>query len=197
MLREFMLKGFLFIWLLLVWNCEDTNPADNEIFDFGVVINEINYHSLESFNPGDWVEIYNKSNEIKDLSRWQLKDDNEDHIYSLPLNTILLPDQFIVLCKDTIKFKENFSDVENIYGNFDFGFGSNNDIVRLFDSTGSLIDIVEYSDDLPWPITADGDGPTLELKNPNLDNNLWQSWSSSDQYGTPGNVNSVYTSGED
>ena len=56
-----------------------------------------------------------------------------------------------------------------------------------------LIDQVTYDDDNPWPEEADGGGPTLELINPNFDNSLPESWSSSSElYGTPGAKNSVY-----
>ena len=62
----------------------------------------------------------------------------------------------------------------------------------MFDDLGSLVDIVEYDDDLPWPIEADGLGPTLELKNPSLDNSLPENWSASEANGSPGAINSTY-----
>ena len=37
------------------WSCEDAkNIAD--ITDYGIVINEINYNSSESFDPDDWID---------------------------------------------------------------------------------------------------------------------------------------------
>ena len=66
-------------------------------------------------------------------------------------------------------------------------------MIRLYDSSESLVDIVSYDDDEPWPILADGSGPTLELKNPNLDNDTSGNWSASENYGTPGEVNSTIT----
>ena len=56
--------------------------------------------------------------------------------------------------------------------------------MRLFDNTGSLVDTVRYDDDDPWPLSADGNGLTLELKHPTLDNALWESKSASEGYGT-------------
>ena len=56
----------------------------------------------------------------------------------------------------------------------------------------AAIDFVEYDDDLPWPLDADGEGPTLELKNPSLDNLLPQNWMASEGNGTPGLINSTY-----
>ena len=39
---------------------------------------------------------------------------------------------------------------------------------------------------------ADGNGPTLELRHPDLENNLPDSWATSLDFGTPGEQNSAY-----
>ena len=171
--------------------CEDND--DNYDFNaIGIVINEINYNSSESFDPEDWIEIYNNTSETVDIGLWLLKDEEDDHIFTVPPNTILLPNEYLVFCKDTLRFKSSFSDVINFMGNMDFGLAGGGDIVRLFDSNGSLVDIVEYEDQDPWPASADGNGPTLELKNPNLDNSISENWSASENFGTPGEMNSNY-----
>ena len=182
----------LIILGLLFYCCEDTQPESSDGIEAGVVINEINYNSLDSFDPDDWVEIYNSSNETIDLGSWLLKDDNDDHIFTIPLNTLLLPNQYLVFCTDTIKFTALFPDVNPYYGDLGFGLGGGGDIVRLFDYNGLLVDIVEYDDIAPWDTLADGTGPTLELNHPSLDNTLGESWSASQGYGTPGAVNSAY-----
>jgi len=182
----------LIILGLLFYCCEDTQPDNSDVIDAGVVINEINYNSLDSFDPDDWVEIYNSSSESIDLGSWLLKDENDDHIFTVPSNTILLPDQYLVFCTDTIKFTALFPDVNPYYGNLGFGLGGGGDFVRLFDYNGLLVDIVEYDDIAPWDTLADGTGPTLELNHPSLDNTLGENWSASQGYGTPGAVNSAY-----
>ena len=171
--------------------CEDQIDEIN-ILDKGVVINEINYNSTDNFDSDDWVEIYNNSNDTIDIGSWLLKDEDDDHIFTVPSNIKILPEQYIIFCKDTIKFTELFPDVESYYGNLGFGLSGGSDLVRLFDNTGSLVDTVRYDDDDPWPLSADGNGPTLELKHPTLDNALWESWSASEGYGTPGAQNSVF-----
>ena len=190
-IRNFIETNLIMLGLLF-YCCEDTQPDSSDIIDGGVVINEINYNSLDSFDPGDWVEIYNSSNETIDLGSWHLKDDKDDHIFTIPLNTLLLPNQYLVFCTDTIKFTALFPDVNPYYGDLGFGLGGGGDIVRLFDYNGLLVDIVEYDDIAPWDTLADGSGPTLELNHPSLDNSLGESWSASQGYGTPGAVNSAY-----
>ena len=183
------------IVLILFCCCEDSK-LDNDISEYGVVINEINYNSSDNFNPDDWVEIYNNSDYNIDLSLWVLKDENDDNIFTIPSKTIILPDQYIVFCKDTVKFIENFPNVEFYYGDLGFGFSGGSDLIRLFDSSGALADTVRYDDDYPWPVTPDGNGPTLELKNPSLDNSQSSNWSPSQGYGTPGTVNSIFIENE-
>nr|HPR16839.1 T9SS type A sorting domain-containing protein [Candidatus Cloacimonadota bacterium] len=48
------------------------------------------------------------------------------------------------------------------------------------------IDNVLYDDDYPWSPEPDGTGSTLELRNPNLNNNVAGNWAASAPYGTPG-----------
>ncbi len=76
----------------------------------------------------------------------------------------------------------------------DFGLSGNGELIRVFDSTGFLIDHVVYDDEVPWPLEPDGTGPSLELINPAYDNTLAQSWTASSDFGTPGQVNGPYTS---
>jgi len=155
-----------------------------------VVINEINYNSADDFDAGDWVELYNNDVEDIDISGWVFKDEDDDHIYIIPDNTVLGQDEYLVLCADTALFKTCFPEVTSFIGNFDFGLGGGGDIVRLFNTGGVLIDSVEYDDAAPWPIEPDGNGPTLELENPNLDNSLAENWHASTYHGTPGAINS-------
>jgi hypothetical protein len=157
-----------------------------------VVINEINYNSSNDFDPEDWIELYNPTYTTTDISRWLFKDENDDHVYTIPANTTLGPDQYLVLSKDTTAFKSVFPDVNDYIGDLGFGLSGGGELIRLFDSNGALMDMVEYDDSAPWPKEADGNGPTLELLNPSYDNSLAISWSASEGYGSPGRVNTRF-----
>ena len=97
-----------------------------------------------------------------------------------------------MLCRDTTAFHSLFPEVENFIGEMDFGLSSNGELIRLYDSTGLLIDTVHYDIEGPWPIEPNGNGPTLELINPEYDNALPESWAASEDHGTPGEINSIY-----
>lgn len=156
-----------------------------------LVINEINYHSSDDFNPEDWVELYNPSDEALDLSAWQFKDENDDHIYSIPDGTTLDAGAYLVLCHDLTLFSALFPAVDNAIGDFDFGLSGGGEPIRIFDPAGTLIDSVDYDDEGDWPTLPDGNGNTLELIDPGYDNALASSWQASLGYGTPGEENSA------
>ena len=182
--------------LLVVINSNKSNI----ILLFGVVLLSCeepisnNSHENEYVNPGDWVELFNPTNENIDIGNWIFKDEDNDHNFTIPANQVMSPGMYLVLCRDTLEFKDNFPSVINFAGDLGFGLSGGGELIRLFDSNGNLVDEVTYDDADPWPAEADGAGPTLELIHPFLDNGLGQNWSASDIYGgTPGIINSVYS----
>lgn len=157
-----------------------------EITDI-LVINEINYNSSESFDTGDWVEIYNPMESDLNASGWIFKDDDDTHLYTIPENTIIKSKGYLVIASDTTSLKTVNVDARNFIGDFGFGLSGNTDDVRLFNASNTLIDVVTYDDESPWAVEADGNGFTLELTDPNSDNTLGESWIASSRLGgTPG-----------
>ena len=176
---HFNRKYILMVGILLM-SCEDILSDNSE--ESGII------------NPADWVELHNPTNESIAIGLWEFKDGNDTHVFIIPENQILEPDQYLVLCKDSLAFNDNFPNVSNFIGEFDFGLNGGGELVRLFDTEGLLVDEVNYDDSSPWPLEPDGNGPTLELIDPSLDNGLGENWAASDiNGGTPGMINSVYT----
>ncbi|MBC8403902.1 MAG: CotH kinase family protein [Planctomycetes bacterium] len=154
------------------------------------VINEINYKSTADFDPGDWVEIHNNSDQLLDVSSWQLLD--EGNSFTIPLGTTIPARGYLVLCKSLLDFQTQFPGVTNAIGDLGFGLNGSGEHIQLLNSVGVLMDEVEYTDQPAWPIPPAGQGPTLELFQPGLDNANPRNWrSSADEHGTPGAENSV------
>ncbi len=159
------------------------------------VINEINYNSIDSFDTGDWVELYAFNGEV-DLSDWTISDEDSAHSYLFPIGTIIPPGEYLIVVEDTAKFDSLFPGVTNVVGPLGFGFGKGGDQVRVFSPRGELIDSVAFDDTPPWPLEADGLGSTLELRDPALPNEDSTSWRASlflhgspmasNQYNPPG-----------
>jgi len=175
-----------------------SNKPDIEIFATDpclpvpapLVINEINYNSAILPDPKDWVEIYNPTSSTVDVAAWKLKDESDSAIYGFPSGSSIPPDGYLIVTKSKLNFQAVFPGVSNVIGDFDFGFGGN-DTARLFSPTDCLVDDVDYDNDPPWPVSPDGNGPTLSLRDPNLDNSLPGSWTASSGNGTPGATNGL------
>jgi len=156
-----------------------------------IIINEINYNSSNDFDPGDWVELYNKSSSPLDISGWLFKDSDDSHIFSLPLGTLLEPNAYLVLCQDSTTFSASFPPIDNYVGNFGFGLSGEGELIRLFDEQGNREDSLSYGKDSPWPTEPNGNGPTLALRDPHSDNALPENWMAADHFGTPGMGNHI------
>ncbi len=165
-------------------------------FGQSVIINEINYNSAPEADTEDWVEIYNRSDAAVDISGWIIKDGNDDNEFVFEASTILDAGAYLVIVRDLDDFKLVFPNVTNVVDSIDFNFSNAGELIRLYNSSEELIDQVEYDDESPWPTEPDGDGPTLELRDPDLNNDLASSWSTSSGNGTPGSLNSVLSSNE-
>jgi len=184
----------------------DGNRVTSDTFSYTVqdiyppVINEIMYNPSDPpFTYSDeWVEIYNPNDEPYDVSNWVLTDYESD--FTIPENTLIPAFGFLVIARDTnsirgcAEYQDDLgSDNDILLGNAGFQLSNDGDEVVLQDNSGNTIDSVKYDDSSPWPTSPDGDGPSLELKDPSLDNNDGNNWAaSSETYGTPGEPNSAY-----
>jgi hypothetical protein len=150
-----------------------------EIKEPVVIINEISYNSSGDFNSGDWTEIYNRQNDPVDLSGWKLKDSNPENEYVFPQGTIVPSNGYMVICEDISSFFSEFYYLIHLRGNTGFGFKSEEEVIKLVDAEGQLVDSVHYTGKYPWPEIAGGEGCSLILKNTDLDNDQAENWTKS------------------
>ena len=76
--------------------------------------------------------------------------------------------------------------VANYKGQLPFSLKNSGDQIRLYKWDNSLFLSVEYDDNAPWPVAADGKGKTLELLNPAVNLNLASNWFEGCFGGSPG-----------
>ncbi|MBN2520818.1 MAG: lamin tail domain-containing protein [Bacteroidales bacterium] len=178
-------------------NDPDNSRADIGAFyyiensDYSIVINEINYHCTLNYDPGEWIELYNATNTTCDISDWTLEDYNSGETYVLPQGTTLFPDDYLVISRDTVKFKAYYDNVTNFIGNLNFSFDNSGELITLYNKNKEVVDSMTYGDKFPWPEEADGMGFTLSLIKPYLDNSFAGNWMASlIPGGSPGQTNS-------
>jgi len=159
-----------------------------------LVINEIMY-SPEELACGDWIEIYNKSDKSINLNNWIIKDADDDNIFTFNTDKYIEPDDFILVCEDIEDFRKVFPKVKNLIGPLGFGLSKKSDELRIYQPNNIIIDSVSYSTQNPWPTPKNSKGFSIELKHPDLNNNIGSNWSIANNFiGTPGEINTVYTS---
>ncbi|MFT5261911.1 MAG: hypothetical protein ACI8YQ_000638 [Polaribacter sp.] len=163
-----------------------------------IVINEINYHSPDTAicDAGDWIELFNPGNDAVDVSGWFLEDGSGNY-FNIPANTIIGGQGYLVLVEDEVRFQLLHPTITNFVGGFgqssltgNMGLSNGGEWISINNANRTFIDSLHYDDKLPWPESPDGDGPTLQLITPTLDNALASSWvPSQDIKGTPGAPN--------
>lgn len=160
---------------------EAYSPCEDDI-----IISEINYHSADIADAGDWFEIKNQLSATVDLSGWSVRDDDDTHIYTIPDGTTLAAGKYMVLCEDEAAFTGIHPSVPSLVGDLGFGLGNGSDVIRLYDADGHLQLSVCYGDSTPWITVADGEGYTLELSDLNGNLNDGANWFAGCLGGSPG-----------
>lgn len=150
-----------------------------------LAISEFNYHSDSTRDAGDWIEFYNYGDADLDISGYAFKDGNELNEFTFPPNTILSPEEYLVLVNDSVMFRSQHPDVV-IFDEFDFNLSNSGEALSVLDVSNTLVLSINYFDSIPWPPAADGFGQTLELYDYALDESLPTSWFAGCIGGSPG-----------
>ena len=159
-----------------------------------LIINEIKYSSIDDYDSGDWIELYNNGTQTVDLSGLVLSDADISKSFVFPDGMMMYPNSYLVICENKAKFNMIYPKVTNSIGDLTFGLSSSGDVVYLYDRNYTIIDQVLYEAKQPWPVEPVETAATLELKNPTFDNNQYSSWQAGQLGGTPGMQNGMYTS---
>lgn len=150
-----------------------------------LTITEICYNTDSTRNTGDWFEIHNYGGSAIDLSLYRLRDSSLTNLYLVQPGVSIPAGGYLVFCADTQQFDAVYN-ITNRIGNLGFNLGNNDDGIRIFDGTNTLVMEVFYQDSLPWTMGADGWGRTLELNNVSSDPTLPSSWRTGCMLGSPG-----------
>lgn len=136
----------------------------------------------------EFVELTNISGQTLDLHGLTLGGGVSARFTATP-ESLLAPGATVVLVSNPAAFAARYGTAVTVAGSFAGHLGNGGDQVTLTAADQSVIQSFRFSDELPWPVAADGTGASLELKNP-FSNPLpgkAASWTASaDPGGTPG-----------
>ncbi len=145
-----------------------------------LVISEIMYNNASDNTTQDkleFIEFYNNSpNEIQ-LGGFSMSSGVD---YNFPEGTTLAPHAFYIICEDSSKFEIAFAHSNT--PEWSGSLSNTGEALTLINTEGVVLDSVYYKDSGNWPKEPDGEGPSLEIINPNYDNNNGSNWRPSDGF---------------
>ncbi len=140
-----------------------------------LVINEISYNPPESGTDSlEFLEILNSGSEAVDISGYHFIAGVQD---TVPEGVTLEPGAYYVFCERASAMMAIFGIVADQWT--DGALGNGGETVTFADAAGNAVDEVTYDDQGDWPTQPDGNGPSLELISPELDNSLGSNWQAS------------------
>ncbi|MBU0475770.1 MAG: CotH kinase family protein [Bacteroidetes bacterium] len=148
-----------------------------------LVINEIHYNPSNGDNY-EFIEIYNTSTESIITSGIKIKGAID---FEFPSNSFIAPKEYQIIAKDKSVYENNgFLAYQWNEGNLPNTWGN----IQIIDVFGKEIDFVSYSNKFIWPTEADGNGKSLEFRNPLDENLIATNWKASDNFGgSPASAN--------
>jgi len=156
-----------------------------------VVINEIMLNPLSVEDElGEWIEIYNNSEEIIDLQNWYIQDAETD-LHVIQESLILSPGDFLVLGINANETLNGGVVVDYQYSNF--YLDNSEDEIMILSPDGVLMDSLAYADGLFFPNL---EGSAMALLDANMENSCGFSWRKATSaygngdLGSPGQSNS-------
>jgi regulation of enolase protein 1 (concanavalin A-like superfamily) len=150
-----------------------------------LVISEIMYHPTNA--ALEFIELFNSRGEPADLSGWQL---DGSVAYTFPQGTVLPAGGFLVVARAPAELASAY-DLAGVLGPFTNNLPNDAGTVRLRHPSGAAFLEVNYTDQPPWPVAADGAGHSLVLARASLGENNPRAWAASDAAGgSPGRIDS-------
>ncbi len=154
---------------LVLWTTTDGFSSD------GIVINELHVDEDEKTLKAEFIELYNNSNAPIDVSGWYFSSGVD---YVIPANTTIADGDYLVIAQDPAAVASEFGHGE-AQGPWVGRLRNAGETVTLRDAAGNKMDEVDYQLGWPWPTVGDPPSPSMELIDPDLDNDLGGSWRSS------------------
>ena len=167
----------------------NAQPAINDI-----VINEIMYHHGMRDERFEYIELYNRGTSTVSLAGWAFTDGID---YTFDAGTEMSPDSYMVVAKDPdflAGVYDNLIIGSNLVGPYTGGLDDHSERIRLsypykdMDPISGDVDVlmvtadeVTYYDGGRWPSWADGQGASMELRDPRSNNDAPDAWTDSDE----------------
>jgi hypothetical protein len=167
------------------YQASNTKPLVRDI-----VINEIMYHHPTQDSRYEYVELYNKGASAVPLTGWTFTDGID---YEFGSGISMSPGSYLVVAKDPNFLKTIYNNLvvgSNLVGPYTGNLDDHTERIRLaypfedpetHDVNMITVDEVTYYDGGRWPTWADGQGASLELRDPRSNNDAPDAWADSNE----------------
>ena len=116
-------------------------PKKASTFRDSLIFNEICYFQTEDDTSKDWIELYNRSGQVIDVSNWHFTDSKYSKGWDVPANTLIEPGEFLILSQKKEYYASSYSlDSVNVVGGFNEGISANGEHIKLYDNDGYMVD---------------------------------------------------------
>jgi len=159
--------------------------------DVDVSITEIMYDPPSDLDADEFVEIHNSGNDTVDLTGWCVGGIG----FCFAPGTSIGPGEYMVLSPDAARTLAVYGVV--VADTYTGRLKNGGETVELLDAGNVVVHSLDYDDAHPWPVTPDGQGPSLELISLDADqSNPWNWAAATNAAGhTAGGPNSVAANG--
>jgi hypothetical protein len=153
-----------------------------------VVINELHINPDVKTELVEFVELYNAGTAEVSLAGWKF---TAGIFFTFPAGATIAPGAYIIVGQDLNAFQAKWNASRGqipanlIFGPYGGGLSNTGERVVLCDTSGAVVDEVDYQCGFPWPTVGDpvtesqpGTGFSMQLVNPVFDNDLGGNWRS-------------------
>ena len=159
-----------------------------------LVVSEIHYNPPGSADTGEFIEVMNIAAQTIDLTGARFDSGIQ---FAFPSGTTLAPGERAIIAANAADFPAPGPRVLGAYGPGS-ALDNGGEHLRLLAWDGEVIEEFIWDDIAPWPVTSDGDGPSMTLIKPltNPDSSLPANWRASTvPGGTPGTTDATTFTG--
>lgn len=159
-----------------------------------VVFSEVYYDTIGTDGEEEWIELYNDSAVVMDISGWTITDNNGlGGTLTIPSGTTMSPGTYLTIAVDSAGFNALYGFDADIYVSIP-GLNNSGDALILKDDTGAEVDAVGWeggaSGGVPasWGSTSDPSAPTgstIVRTDPQVDTDTYEDWSVAPNNGDP------------
>ena len=174
---------------LQVTGYEPLGPSSRKT---ALVISEIQYHPATRADGKnlEFIELFNSDPVDADVSGFQIAGDVS---YTIPEGTVIPGGGFLVIATAPADVQDVYG-LDHVLGPLSDKLGNSSGLIQLRNKLGAVLLQTEYGDDDPWPVAADGAGPSLVLARPSYGEENPKAWAASRLAGgSPGAADPVFT----